>query len=245
MEILVKIGELKEMNDRQLSSLLNALDRFDRTVAEAVVDTQATRSINKNYELSYQQYLKRENRNFNEAIRNAGALIADCENGNRSACNRYKLVKTRIKRMEERKKLYALRVDAAKFNQKMSENIRNLIKEKGREIPWKLRNTLSKLYIAYSKVVPIASTVYQGKEPFSIPQLEKLSYNFEVMEDAAEKLASVVDGLVSDVIKGWEEKYREFGPEGKVASLTGRESINTQEELEWLENMKNQWEGGK
>ena len=55
----------KEGNaDKNIDKLLDSLDSFDRAVADSVVDTQATRSINSNYELALNQYLKQERKTF-------------------------------------------------------------------------------------------------------------------------------------------------------------------------------------
>jgi hypothetical protein len=53
--ILTEVGELKKVCDKNLDSLLFSLESFDAAVADSLVDTQATRSINSNYELTLDQ----------------------------------------------------------------------------------------------------------------------------------------------------------------------------------------------
>ncbi len=63
-KILTEVGELKKVCDQNLDNLLYALDTFDMAVADSLVDSQATRSINSNYGLALDQYLKHEKARF-------------------------------------------------------------------------------------------------------------------------------------------------------------------------------------
>ena len=228
--ILLKIGELKESTDKHLPSLLSALDHFDRTVSGVVIDILDTGYINANYKLDYKQLLEREKRHFNKAYNEAEELLQKCDDGDQNACERYRRVRMKLERMRQRKTLYDMRIRVAILNQKITERIRDTIKEEGGGIGAKFRNSLSKLYLAYSKVTPLVH-FWEQAGALSIPTLTKLSENLEILDLSIGKLVDVVDGIVEGVLK-------DLGKIGPVPPAPGGKSINTQEELKRLNELK-------
>lgn len=239
-KILGKVAELKEIADSHLSSLLFALERFDQTVAEAISDSQATRSINSNYELNANNYLKKEKEIFAEAFENAEQYLKECDNGrNQAACERYHRSKQRLERIKQRKKLYEARMLVVSNNQKFAELVRDQIKKKGPMVSSKLRKLLSNLYITFSKISPITPVV--GKDSSAVfesagfANMEKFLDTLGVVDDSLDKLNTELDTMVDGILEGF----------GNIAKVEGKfvtkEQFSTEEELSYLNKMKQEW----
>lgn len=239
-KILGKVAELKEIADSNLSSVLFALDRFDGTVAEAISDSQATRSINSNYELNVNNYLKKEKEIFAEALESAEKYLKECDNGrNKIACERYSRSKQRLERINQRKKLYKARMLVVANNQKFAELVRDQIKKKGPMVSSRLRLLLAKLYITFSKISPIAPVV--GKDSSTVfesagfANMEKFLDTVVVVDDSLDKLNIELDAMVDGVLEGF----------GNIAKVEGKfvtqDQFSTEEELSYLNKMKQEW----
>jgi len=229
-QILVKLGELKKITDKHLPSLLSTLDYFDRTVAEAVIDTQAARSINTDYKFNYKQYLEMEKRRFDETYRKAEEVLRMCNEGNENACERYRRIRMRLERMAQRKALFDMRIRVATLNQIISEKIRNTIKNEGGAIGSKFRNTLKKLYLVYLKATPLVYW-WRSNEGFSVQTLEKLSSNLQILDDSIEKLLVVIDRIVDNLL-------RDLSNVKELPQLSDTKILSTEEELKRLSELK-------
>jgi len=238
-KIMECIGELKQICDENLDELLSALDRFDRTIVNSISDSQATRSINTNYELSLDKYLKKAKNRFEIAMKNARNYLRQCDNGkNKRACENYKRAKIRIQRINERRKLYETRMMVVTNNQKLSNAIRKQIKNKGFVISSKLRGLISKLYITFSKVSPM--TVSMGNNPeasfgsIKIGSLDEFSHTLEIVDNSLSKLNNYMNKMVNDVVGG-------LSNISEVSGDYSPQQFSTEEELQYLQNMRKQW----
>jgi len=245
-KVLLEVGELKKVCDKNLNGLLHALESFDTAVAESLVDSQATRSINSNYELTLDQYLKQEKARFEQAATDAeGALKAYREEQDERAQNRlknrYARAKMRLIQINERRKLYEARIQAAAMNQKVTGLIREKIRTEGTDISSKFRQVMANLYIAFAKIIPIAEVGGTGNpEIFSnlgFSNLAEVHETLDVVDGAVEKLGRVLDDMVTDVLSGLGEI--------KVVNENGAigESISIEEELEYLRKQREAWNG--
>jgi len=239
-KIIANIGELKEICDNNIDALLSALDTFDRTVVQSIVDSQATRSINTNYELNLKEYIKRSSVRFDNAMQEAEKLLYDCNNGkDKRSCEKYNRSKLRLQRINETKKLYQTRMIVTTNNQKVSEAIRDQIKSKGFRISSKLRQLLTKLYITYSKVSPITVSDFGDSsskfDSINFNELDAFSNQLEVVDSSITKLNGVMDSMVNEVIGGL----------GNISEVNGKfvnaAQISTEEELIFLQKLKKEW----
>ncbi|RJQ48791.1 MAG: hypothetical protein C4530_24155 [Desulfobacteraceae bacterium] len=245
-KILLEVGELKKVCDKNLDSLLFALETFDTAVAESLVDSQATRSINSNYELTLDQYIKQEKARFERASTDAEeALKAYQEEQDERSKNRlknsYARAKIRITQINERRKLYQARIKAATMNQKVTGLIREKIRTEGTDISSKFRQVLANLYIAFAKIIPIAEVGGTGSPEIlsnlGFSNLAAVHETLTVVDGAVEKLGRVLDDMVNDVLTGLGEI--------KVVNENGAigESISIDEELEYLRKQREAWNG--
>ena len=245
-KILTEVGALKKVCDKHLDSLLFALDTFDEAVSESLVDSQATRSINSNYELALNQYLKQEKERFRHAQRDAEeALKAFQEERDRRLKkrlkNKYIRAKRRLIQIDERRKLYSARIKAASTNQKITGLIREKIRTEGNDITSRFRQVMANLYNTFAKIVPIAEVGGTGSPSLlgslGFSNVEAVRDTLVVVDDAVDKLGSVLDDMVNDVLVGLGEiKVVKSG------SLMG-ESISIEEEMEFLRMQREAWNG--
>jgi hypothetical protein len=209
--ILTELGELKNACDKHLENLLTALDSFDRAVSDSVVDTQATRSINSNYELSLERYLKQERENFHAAAKNAEEALHAYENATAPAEKRqhqmrYNRIRKQLVQIEQRRKLYESRVKVAEMNQVLTGMIRDKIRRDGTDIPEQFRSVMTNLYTLFSKIVPVAEAgVLDGPDALASLGFENLSQIRDILgtvDDSTNKLSQVIDGMVNEMIGG-------------------------------------------
>ena len=245
-KILVEVGELKNVCDTHLDSLLYALASFDEAVAASLVDTQATRSINSNYELSLDQYVKQERRRFEEADRQAqAALMAYQKETDQRRKNRlkkkYARAKSRLLQIRQRRTLYEARIKAASMNQKISALIREKIRTDGSDISTRYRSVLTNLYTTFAKITPIAEVGGTGSPQImaniGFSNAQELKDTLAIVDGAVEKLAGVLDDMVNDVLAGLGE-IRVVKGDGII-----KESISIEEEMEFLRKQREAWGG--
>lgn len=246
--ILREVAELKAACDSHLSGLLYSLGAFDDAVADALVDTQATRSINSNYELALEHYLENEKTRFNEAARDAEAALqayqdAAGESDKNRLRRKYRRAKRRVLQIDQRRRLYEARVKVTDVNQKIAGLVREKIRREGTELSSRFRHVMAKLYTTFSKVTPIAEIGGPGNLDFSRideylgKDLGELSETLDIVDGAVDKLGTVLDEMVDEVLAGLGEiKIVEgAGAAGEVLSI--------EEEMEFLRQQRKAWNG--
>jgi hypothetical protein len=243
-KILMEVGELKKVCDKNLDSLLYALDTFDMAVAGSLVDSQATRSINSNYGLALDQYLKQEKARFLEADDDAkAALTAYQEETDSRRKNRlkkkYARSKHRLLQIEARRKMYEARVKAAAMNQKITGLIRTKIKSEGIDISSKFRQIMANLYNTFAKIIPIAEVGGTGGPAIlsnlGFANVEAMQETLVVVDGAVDKLGHVLDDMVNDVLAGL------GGIQVVKDNSVISESISIEEEMEFLRKQREAW----
>jgi hypothetical protein len=209
--IILEVGKLKDVCDQNIDPLLFSLESFDRAIAESIVDTQATRSINDNHELSIKNYKKTELDRFNQAAETAVELLDQIRSTQdpvikKRLRNKYNRVRDRIRQIKQRRVLYESRLKIAAMNQMLSDKTREKIREHGDEIPKKFINVISNLNHAFYKVVPVAETGGTGFTDslagFGFSNLKKLSDTLDIVSASTGKLGGVLDEMVNDVLEG-------------------------------------------
>lgn len=209
--IILEVGKLKEVCDQNIDPLLLSLESFDRAIAESIVDTQATRSINDNHELSLKNYKKTELERFNQAAATAENLLdrirtTDDPVMKKRLLAKYNRVKDRIRQIRQRRVLYESRLKIAGMNQRLSEKTREKIREHGEEIPKKFIHVISNLNYAFNKIVPIAETGGTGfadsLSSVGFSNLKALSETLDIVSASTEKLDGVLNDMVNDVLEG-------------------------------------------
>lgn len=244
-KILLEVGELKKVCDEHLSSLLHSLQRFDDAVADSLVDCQATRSMNSNYELTLEQYLKQERGHFEQASNDAQATLEEYQDATdpkvkARLLKKYNRAKRRLIRISQRRNLYEARIKVANMNQKISGIIRERIREQGGDISSRFRKVMADLYNTFSKVTPIAEVGGTGTPEvlsnLGFGNLEQLGETLDIVDGAIGKLGVVLDDMVNDVLAGLGEIKVV-----KDSSLPG-ESFSIEEEMEFLSKQREAWE---
>jgi hypothetical protein len=243
-KILMEVGELKKVCDRNLDNLLYALDTFDMAVADSLVDSQATRSINSNYGLSLDQYLKQEKARFLEADEDAKASLTayqeetDLRRKHRLR-KKYARSKHRLLQIGARRNMYEARVKAAAMNQKITGLIRTKIKSEGYDISSKFRQIMANLYNTFAKIIPIAEVGGTGGPEIlsnlGFSNVEAMHETLVVVDGAVDKLGHVLDDMVNDVLSGL------GGITVVKDSGVISESISIEEEMEFLRKQREAW----
>ncbi len=246
-KILMEVGALKTACDEHLASLLYALDSFDEAVAASLADTQATRSINTNYELVLEQYLKREKERFDHASGDARdaleAYRAASEDPaeKRRLLKRYNRAKRRVLQISQRRSLYEARVKVAAMNQKITGLIREKIRLEGHDVSARYRDVLASLYNTFAKIIPVAEIGGTGSQEIlanlGFPHISEMRKTLEIVDDSVGKLGGVLDDMVDEVLAGLDEV--------KVVNDEGlsTESLSIEEELEFLRKERQAWNG--
>jgi hypothetical protein len=243
-KILTEVGELKKSTDRHLEGLLNSLQAFDDAVAGSLVDCQATRSINSNYELTLDQYLKQERGHFEQASRDAQDALNAYQDATdprqkERLLKQYNRAKRRLIQIDQRRRLYEARIKVADMNQKISGLIREKIRAEGSDISSKFRQVMADLYNTFSKIVPIAEVGGTGTpEIFAnlgFGNVEELRETLLIVDGAIGKLGVVLDDMVDDVLAGLGEI--------KVVkdSSLDSESLSIEEEMDFLSRQREAW----
>lgn len=244
--ILIEVGEFKKTCDAHLGGLLQALDDFDQTVADSLVDSQGTRSINSNYELSLEQYLKRVRGQFEEAMPEARESLRAWEEATEPRLkehlrNKYLRAKQRLQRIVQRRKLYEARLKVSATNQKIAGLVRDNIRRQGHEVPARFFALLNRLYIVFAKVTPVAEVGGTAAPALLVRggmgNLGKVMGNLQVFDDSVGKLDQALDGMVNAMLAGLNniqivEQDGSAGP-----AMTGAE------EMECLRRLSAGWKG--
>ncbi|MDA3789748.1 MAG: hypothetical protein PF503_14790 [Desulfobacula sp.] len=212
--IILEVGKLKGVCDENLDLLLMSLDSFDRAIADSIVDTQATRSINSNYELILKNYKQKEQERFVEAAARAEELLEQIRSAQdtgtkKRLMTKYSRVKKRLTQIRQRRVLYESRLKVASMNQKISGMIRQKIRQEGSDVPSKFRNVMSGLYNSFAKVVPVAETGGTGLAEslgnFGFENISELSNTLDIVDASTQKLNKVLDQMVEEVIGGLDD----------------------------------------
>ncbi|SDU57085.1 hypothetical protein [Desulfobacula phenolica] len=209
--IILEVGKLKDVCDQNIDPLLLSLESFDSAIAESIVDTQATRSINDNHELNIKNYKKTELARFNQAAATAENLLdrirtADDPMMKKRLLAKYNRVKNRIRQIKQRRVLYESRLKIAAMNQRLSEKTREKIREHGENIPQKFINVISNLNYAFNKIIPVAETGGTGfadsLSSIGFSNLKELSNTLDIVSASTDKLDGVLNDMVNDVLEG-------------------------------------------
>ena len=212
--IILEVGKLKGVCDENLDLLLMSLDSFDRAIADSIVDTQATRSINSNYEVILKNYKQKEQERFTGAAARAEELLEQIRSAQgpvmkKRLMTKYSRVKKRLTQIRQRRVLYESRLKAASMNQKISGMIRQKIRQQGSDVPSKFRNVMSGLYTSFAKVVPVAETGGTGLADslsnFGFANISELSNTLDIVDASTQKLNKVLDQMVEEVIGGLDD----------------------------------------
>lgn len=208
-KILSEVGKLKAVCDNNLDTLLSSLESFDQAIANAIVDTQSTRSINSNYELILKNYKQTEQKRFLDAAQAAEDLLKKMQDTSDPAMqkqlkSKYKRIKMHLKQVQQRRMIYESRLKVAAMNQRVSGKIREKIREQGNDVPIKFRSVLAGLYTTFAKVVPVAETGGTGfaaaLENLGFENMAELSDTLDIVDASTQKLNTVLDKMVDDVI---------------------------------------------
>jgi len=243
-KILTEVGGLKKVCDSHLEDLLSSLQTFDDAVANSLVDCQATRSINSNYELNLDQYLKQERTHFEQAVHDAQAALDAHQDATDPKLKdrllkRYNRAKSRLIRIGQRRQLYEARIKVADMNQKISGLIREKIREDGNDISTRFRQVMADLYNTFSKIIPIAELGGTGSPEIlanlGFNNIKELRETLDIVSGAIGKLGVVLDDMVNDVLKGLGE-IRVV----KDSSFDS-ESFSIEEEMEFLSKQREAW----
>ena len=243
-KILMEVGKLKKSCDANLADLLRALDRFDAAVAASLVDSQATRSINTNYELALNRYMRDERVRFKQASEQAQKALeayqeAENPKEKKRLLQRYNRIKRRLLQVEQRRRLYEARVKVAAMNQRFAELVREKIRAEGSDISSEFRDLLANLYNVFAKITPVAEVGGTGSPELmanlGFPNVEELRNTLAVVSDATTKLGGVLDDMVNDVMAGLGEI--------RVVNTSGinSESLSVEEEMEFLRQARVHW----
>jgi tetratricopeptide (TPR) repeat protein len=245
-KILTEVGILKSVCDQNLPELLSALDSFDDAVAASLVDSQATRSINSNYELALDSYLKQERSYYSRASGDAESALEAFQSATdprqkELAQRRYKRAKQRLVQIGQRRQLYEARLKAAEMNQQVSGMIRDKIRSEGHNVPTRFREVMTGLYTAFARITPIAEVGGTGApeiwSQIGFSNLEEMHSTLQVVDDAVGKLDGVLNDMVDDVMTG----LNEIKPVGNTTG-SGR-TFSVEEEMEFLRKQRQSWRG--
>lgn len=242
-KILMEVGQLKKTCDQNLGDLLRSLDRFDTSVTASLVDSQATRSINTNYELALNRYMEKEKSRFEEASGSAHAALeayqdADGEKDKKRLLQKYNRIKRRLLQVDQRRRLYEARVKVAAMNQQFAGLVREKIRAEGNDISNQFRDLLANLYNVFAKITPVAEVGGTGTPDLmasmGFPNIAELRNTLSVVSAATDKLGGVLDDMVNDVMAG-------LGEIKVVNSGINGEALSVEEEMDFLRQARLNW----
>ncbi len=243
-KILLEVGELKKACDVHVVNLLRSLEGFDEAVSSSLMDSQATRSINTNYELGLKEYLKKERIRFVKAADDAQKALEEyeAETDERAKSrlkDKYMRAKRRLQTLDQQRVRYETRMKIAEKNQQVTGLIREKIRQTGNNIPDKFRDVLTDLYNTFAKVVPVAESGGTGTpelwENLGFSNLEAVSNTLDIVSDATGKLNVVLDGMVNDVLS-------DLGSiEVVQANGLSNQAISVDEEMEYINKSRMGW----
>jgi tetratricopeptide (TPR) repeat protein len=245
-KILTEVGALKKVCDDHLQDLLLALDTFDEAMAQSLVDSQATRSINSSYEIALEQYRQKEKIRFEQAAEDARKALdvyQDAADEQLKARNfdRYRRAKKRLLQIDQRRKLFETRIKTARMNQEISRLLRAKIRKEGAHMPSKFRGVMSDLYTIFAKVTPVVEMGGTGSPEIyanmGFPNLEELHDTLDIVDSSVDKLGEVLDDMVNDVLIGL----------GQIKVVEDKaavgETLSVEEEMEFLRRQRQSWSG--
>ncbi|MEA3465663.1 MAG: hypothetical protein U9R29_06615 [Thermodesulfobacteriota bacterium] len=245
-QILLEVGKLKQECDNHLPGLLGSLESFDSAVAASLIDSQATRSINSNYELALDQYLKQERSHYLKASKDAEKSLDAYQNERdprlkERAQNRYRMAKQRLRQIEMRRQLYEARLMASEMNQKVSNKIREKIRLEGHSVPTRFRQVIASLYTTFARITPIAEVGGTSAPDIwgqlGFANLEEMNNSLQVVDGAIGKLDGVLNDMVTDVMSGL-SNIQSVDDAGSAGG-----SFSVEEEVEYLRKQRESWEG--
>lgn len=243
-KILMEVGGLKKACDKHLDSLLDALESFDETVVASLVDSQATRSINSNYELTLDRYLKKERSRFEKASKDAQAALIEYQeakdpNLKKRLFMKYNRAKKRLLKIEQRRKIYEARIKAAALNQKIAGLIREKIRAEGNDIPTRFREVMMDLYNTFAKIIPVAEVGGTGSPEIlanmGFSNIQEVRDILDTVGGASVKLGGVLDNMVNDVMAGLNEI--QIINDTNISS----ETFSVEEEMDFLSKQRESW----
>ena len=245
-KILIEVGELKKVCDKNLDSLLRSLENFDRAVASSLVDSQATRSINSNYEVALDQYISQEKTRFERAAEAAQEALDNYQDNqddkeHKRLLNQYKRAKKRLRQIEQRRKIYEARIKVASMNQEISGMIREKIRADGNDVSSRFRAVMTDLYNTFAKIIPVAESGGTGSPEvlasLGFNNIEGFKNTLDIVDDATAKLSKVLDEMVNDVMAGLGE-IKVMDEQGFSAG-----ALSVEEEMEFLRQQRQNWDG--
>jgi len=245
-KILVEVGALKKVCDKNLDGLLRSLENFDKAVADSLVDSQATRSINSNYEVALDQYINQEKTRFEDAVEAAQEALDNYRDNtdasqHKRLLKQYERAKKRMLQIEQRRKIYNARIKVAAMNQEISGLIREKIRTDGNDVSSRFRAVMTDLYNCFAKIIPVAESGGTGSPEvlanLGFNNIEGFRNTLDIVDDATAKLSKVLDEMVNDVLTGLGEI--------KVIDEQGfsSEVMSVEEEMEFLRLQRQNWEG--
>jgi tetratricopeptide (TPR) repeat protein len=245
-KILVEVGKLKEVCDKSLDGLLRSLENFDKAVSDSLVDSQATRSINSNYEIALDQYISQEKKRFERAAEAAQEAL-DSYRDNRDTneqkrlLKQYERAKKRLRQIEQRRRIYEARIKVATMNQEVSGLIREKIRADGNDVSSRFRTVMTDLYNTFAKIIPVAESGGTGSPEvlanLGFNNIEGFKNTLDIVDGATAKLSKVLDEMVNDVMSGL----------GEIKVIDGQsfsaEVLSVEEEMEFLRKQRESWGG--
>jgi tetratricopeptide (TPR) repeat protein len=233
-KILVEVGKLKEVCDKSLDGLLRS------------VDSQATRSINSNYEIALDQYISQEKKRFERAAEAAQEAL-DSYRDNRDTneqkrlLKQYERAKKRLRQIEQRRRIYEARIKVATMNQEVSGLIREKIRADGNDVSSRFRTVMTDLYNTFAKIIPVAESGGTGSPEvlanLGFNNIEGFKNTLDIVDGATAKLSKVLDEMVNDVMSGL----------GEIKVIDGQsfsaEVLSVEEEMEFLRKQRQSWGG--
>ncbi len=244
-KILLEVGKLKDICDSRIDELLRSLDNFDQAVADSLVDSQATRSINSNYETALGQYVIQEKSRFELAAQSASEALEQYRDNTdpeqrKRLLKQYQRAKKRLMQIEQRRRIYEARIKVAAMNQKVSGIIREKIRTDGSEISSKFRGVMTDLYNCFAKIIPVAESGGTGSPEvlanLGFGNIENFSDTLDVVGDATGKLNTVLECMFDDVLNGLGEI------QVMDDSAMGGKTLSVEEEMEFLRKQRETWQ---
>ena len=243
-KILLEVGELKKIIDTNLDGFLRSLDSFDDAVMTSLADTQATRSINSNYELALTTYMNQEKERFMDASDEAQTSLEAFQNEDDPKLKerlqqKYYRAKKRLLRIEMRRKQYEARVKVASRNQQISDIIRTKIRANGGDVSTKFKDYFLNIYNTFSKVSVITESGVPGTTEllsnFGFSSLDELNNTLAIASSSVAKLDAVFDDMINEVLSGLDNI------EGIQDSAVSGQAFSVNDEMAFIQKQRESW----
>lgn len=243
---MTAVGGLKEACDTHVQELQQSLERFEETIGQAIADTQNVKAINSNYELALSEFKKKEQEKYDEAEKRAMKLLEACEDGDQSACRRYRSVKSRLMSIAQQARMYSTKVKIAQVNQQLGAALRTKIRNDGPEIAYKMRDMLTQLYASFHKIADIMEIggpdlkrcLTEGI--FGGLSTDELNANLDLATQSIGKLSAHIDSMVDSILADLGGMQ---SPAAGVTQNMAGAQMSAEEELNALNNLRRQMEG--